>query len=466
MDGEVVVEQADGHGLKRLHLQLDHVRIQVGVAQHVLADDFTLIPRTPVGKAVEESVVVLVETRVPVGEGRLPGHLLELVGGGDVPAVARVEAVIPVLMDILGVEAQRSECLRAVGRGKGFDPAADVEDVHAVPGIDVRIQGVEAATEAGIVVESVVDGGPAQFGGVVGDGVVLQVDQVHVQSAGLHADDARILGRPAPADPVGAAVAAGTGVAVEQEAVAHLVLLAAEGDVEEILAERAEQIARTPAGVGVLDAQVTDIAETGVGGGRVQAAAGVGLHGVHPAVDLLGVGQEVTAFETRTDERLPPGIGILAEGLPGVAKPGVALVEQTDLDLEGGLGVTVVAAGVELQRIGLLGVGRMDSAGEEGRRHQQGGGSRVSAGCAQVLHGNRLLFWGLRVKSSPSLNEFLKKKHQFNAPVLRKNNRQNSRLSVALGNVENLMGALRGWQRVGRGLSGLSGRGAATLPDG
>ena len=283
-------------------------------------------------------------------------------------------------MGVFALEFKWFEPLGSAGPIKGFDVAPEIVDVHAVPPLGIGSDRDETAADARRVVEGVVHGRPAGpgigvgevFGVEVIDPIRFKIEEIAGPGAGFHADNAGPVGAFATADIPGRPFVAALALAIEEKTVADRVDLPAKGDIEEILAERMEQVARTPAGIGLVDAQRTDVAMGGIGPADIDAAKGVGLDRVHLGVDGLGVGQGMVTRKPQAHQRLPPGI----DGFPGqhpciVAEPGVALIEKSEFQAHGSLEKTVVFALVEAKRVGLFVFRGLTDTGEQRGREEE-----------------------------------------------------------------------------------------------
>jgi len=139
------------------------------------------------------------------------------------------------------------------------------------------------------------------------------------------------------------------GLAVEQESVAGDVLLATHGNIEKVLAQRAEEVAGTPAGEGVFHPCVGDTPGWDIGACRVGAIRAA-EYGTYAAVELAAVPEKIAALDPWLKIGLPPVVRLGAKILPAFPEPGVTLHEIGSRCLEGALEMVVILAFPQGQR--------------------------------------------------------------------------------------------------------------------
>ena len=222
------------------------MRHQVGIGEEVLAGDLPLPPRAPVVEAREtagrtprssaSSRVVAFEEGVAIGELRLPRDAAQLVRALQQSSAFESSASPLCSARVLDFERQIGSA--GIGamyarRLKTFNPSRPGLIVGVRGPLHVRRADRRVLAEAVLVVDA-----PQPAAAVaLRELVPVQIERLDRVRARLESADRRELERLPRVGPVAAAAAAFGGAVVEQEAVPELVLRAADGEVDRVLAD-------------------------------------------------------------------------------------------------------------------------------------------------------------------------------------------------------------------------------------
>lgn len=404
VDGvEVEVQGANRQVLQWRDRELDVLDPRVGVERTgVVARHFALEPGAETtAETVEQRVVAFRETAVAVADIRRPGHVGKGPAGFQVPGVFGRGVRLVLFGVFAGKEQVLDPGIAGSAQAVGFHAVAFELNRRGVLFVDIG--GVDVSQTDGADIGHVFQGADIHLGHGLGAVVRFQPHQVATPTfLATNAQHGRLVERLARRQPVSASavefavgqpVAQVERVTINQEAITDHDVLTAEGQVDAILTQHVEQLARTPTEVGVFEfgGAFRTVGETR----GIAVAPGAGAEHIGRAVRGAPTGQALVEAQAIFDVAFAPRRRTLIE--TAGQRVVFLTVKNTEYRFQRGVQVTVVI-GVEFIRAGMASTDHQSK-----RRETKQGGLEHGVASVLVLERRFAVFFDTKARNFSGL---------------------------------------------------------------